>query len=243
LDSCLKSLCPEDPIGNEGNNETSTMMMALGPLAVNCPELEREIITAMVLNYKSLGLPSRQLVGVVRKIAAFKGLDVTTDEYLKPMLSFVLNEFLKQGLPLEDFPHRLLYCDTTEEFVSRYESLVLPLYLWRKPEKETVDELKIILKVDRAHLLVERNFVQILAYYLPHMNHSKRNVEGAKLNTTERKAEDLSNLVVKKLGQDIYYSCLQNKFPEILSEIYKQIYDPGGHNVMTRDYSLFLRLL
>ena len=36
------------------------MMMALGPLALNCPELEREIVTALVLNYKSLGVPIRQ---------------------------------------------------------------------------------------------------------------------------------------------------------------------------------------
>ena len=36
------------------------MMMALGPLALNCPELEREIVTALVLNYKSLKVPIGQ---------------------------------------------------------------------------------------------------------------------------------------------------------------------------------------
>ena len=44
-------------------------MMTLGPLAVNCPELEREIVTALVLNYKSLGVPIRQLIAVVENVA------------------------------------------------------------------------------------------------------------------------------------------------------------------------------
>ena len=64
LDAGLKSLC-DAPNSNseeeeEGSSQTSTMMMALGPLALNCPELEREIVTALVLNYKSLGVPIRQ---------------------------------------------------------------------------------------------------------------------------------------------------------------------------------------
>ena len=63
LDAGLKSLC-DAPNSNseeeEGSSQTSTMMMALGPLALNCPELEREIVTALVLNYRSLGVPIRQ---------------------------------------------------------------------------------------------------------------------------------------------------------------------------------------
>ena len=53
----------------DGSSETSTLMMTLGPLAVNCPELEREIVTALVLNYKSLGVPIRQLLAVVGNVA------------------------------------------------------------------------------------------------------------------------------------------------------------------------------
>ena len=60
----------------------------------------------------------------------------TVDRYVLPMLSFVLNEFLKQELPLEDFPHQLVNCDSAEAFVRRFESLVVPLYLWRAPKAD-----------------------------------------------------------------------------------------------------------
>ena len=45
------------------------MMMVLGPLALNCPELEREIVTALVLNYKSLEMPTSQLLAVMKNVA------------------------------------------------------------------------------------------------------------------------------------------------------------------------------
>ena len=74
-------------------------MMVLGPLALNCPELEREIVTSLVLNYKSLGVPIRQLLAVVGNVAGLRcpAGHTAVGRYVLPMLSFVLNEFLKQG--------------------------------------------------------------------------------------------------------------------------------------------------
>ena len=226
LDAGLKSLCDAPPArsaesAEEGSGETSTMMMTLGPLALNCPELEREIVTALVLNYKSLGVPIRQLLSVVRNVASVRYPGNTVGRYVLPMLSFVLNEFLKQELPLEDFPHQLVNCDSAEAFVRRFESLVVPLYLWRAPRAESLAALKGILGVQRSHVLVERNFVRILAYYLPEVTHSKD-----KLNKVEQKANELSKMMLKRLGENCYYEHIQSKFPQILSEVYKQIYDP-----------------
>ena len=45
----------------------------------------------------------------------------------------------------------------------RFESLVVPLYLWRSPRPESLAALKAVLGVQRSHVLVERNFVRILA--------------------------------------------------------------------------------
>ena len=196
-------------------------MMTLGPLAVNCPELEREIVTALVLNYKSLGVPIRQLIAVVENVARLRCPGKTVGRYVLPMLSFVLNEFLKQELPLEDFPHRLLNCDSAAAFVRRFEHLVVPLLLWRAPRPESLAALKAVLGVERSHVLVERNFVRILAYYLPEVTHSKE-----KLNKVEQKANELSKMMLKRLGEDRYYELIQARFPQILSEVYKQIYDP-----------------
>ena len=61
------------------------------------------------------------------------------------------------------------------------------------------------------------------AYYLPEVTHSKE-----KLNKVEQKANELSKMMLKRLGENRYYELIQSKFPQILSEVYKQIYDPVG---------------
>ena len=104
----------------------------------------------------------------------------------------------------------------------RFESLVVPLCLWRAPSAESLAALKGILGLQRSHILVERNFVRILSYYLPEVTHNKD-----KMNKVEQKANELSKMILKRLGENNYYEHLQSRFPEILSEVYKQIYDPG----------------
>ena len=103
----------------------------------------------------------------------------------------------------------------------QFEPLVVPLFLWRAPRAESLAALKAVLAVQRSHVLVERNFVRILAYYLPEVTHSKE-----KLNKVEQKANELSKMMLKRLGEDRYYELIQARFPQILSEVYKQIYDP-----------------
>ena len=71
--------------------------------------------------------------------------------------------------------------------------------------------------MQRSHVLVERNFVRILAYYLPEVTHSKE-----RLNKVEQKANELSKMILKRLGENCYYEHIQSKFPQILSEVYKQ---------------------
>ena len=44
----------------------------------------------------------------------------------------------------------------------------------------------------------------------------------------EQKANELSKMMLKRLGENRYYELIQSKFPQILSEVYKQIYDPVG---------------
>ena len=144
------------------------------------------------------------------------------------MLSFALNEFLKQKLPLRDFPHQLVGCSSTEEFVKRFESLVLPLYLWRTPKADTLNDLRATLKAHRSCDLVERNFVQIHAYYLPHLSYKETGAQSSTNYTIDKRAADLSDVVLTKLGEELYHHLLVNKFPEILSEIYKQVYDPDA---------------
>ena len=60
----------------DGRGEAATMMMCLGPLAVNCPELRREVVTAMVINYKTFELPNEQLLNVVRCVARWVNDDL-----------------------------------------------------------------------------------------------------------------------------------------------------------------------
>ena len=98
----------------------------------------------------------------------------------------------------------------------------MPLCLWQGPSAESLAALKEILGLQRSHILIERNFVRILSYYLPEVTHNKD-----KMNKVEQKANELSKMILKRLGENNYYEHLQSRFPEILSEVYKQIYDPG----------------
>ena len=97
--------------------------------------------------------------------------------YLEPKLGFILKEYLDQDHPLVQFPYPLFECETLQEFLLKYEGVVVPTLLWTCPggqEEKTLNEVaKIIphptatMKPDIIQEFLTKNFAIIHSFYLP----------------------------------------------------------------------------
>jgi hypothetical protein len=228
----------------EKRAKISTLLTVLGTLAEECPPLVREAVTGILFFVHEINIPSIYLERVIGWLALKKypNLDRSKaiEEYLGSMLGFILKEFLRQS-KLEDFPRSLMNCLSVQDFLLKYESVIVPLLLWASKSKENVLEELAKLTGKSKKALITDNHSQIVAYILPFQTSSEEDgPENAiiskaaggreKADRVLRKCNLINKAATGAIGIERYNDLLNIGIPEVLSHVFQGIFDPESLN-------------
>eukprot|EP00095_Tigriopus_kingsejongensis_P008209 maker-scaffold895_size84271-snap-gene-0.31 protein:Tk08209 transcript:maker-scaffold895_size84271-snap-gene-0.31-mRNA-1 annotation:"serine-protein kinase atm" len=215
-------------MSKEDESKSSLLLFASCLLAYSCvalaePALDREVVVGIIALKVSHKIPSRDTKLTVENLAKAKVQgEISTKQYLTPMLTFVFNEFLKLFGTFKKFPTFLLDCTSIREMICEFESQCVPIYLWRHPNEKDFAILQDLDKTLKA-VMVD-NFARIAAFALPAASLGKANH-----GRVDAKARTKAKLIIDKssnvLKQETFNELLNRFIPEILSMVFKSVHD------------------
>jgi len=133
----IAALCSENlPLSSlnfskdEKRNRTATFLFVLSSVAMNYPPLEYDCVARILAPLHLFKIPDEALKQVFTSLSHAKNSQGSVNEYLEPMLPYILKEFFKQNKLWVDFPFKLLDCESISSFAKDHEKLLLPVLLW-----------------------------------------------------------------------------------------------------------------
>ena len=218
---------PQEPFGDA--EIASTVMMTLSSLSCTCPTLSREAITGILLTSTAIengGHFGKRVIGNLS--------GGNNEAFLATMLSYIFKEFLRQN-GFEKFPFSIMNNDEfkdVSDFLNKYESVVVPLCLWRSPKKETLAKLSRAMKKTGVQLLTN-TFSHTLAYYLPFVAAKDSDQEDILFNALKgdtdkivARTNNMHNLIETSIGKEKFHRLLNEFMPEVISRVLKGVFDP-----------------
>lgn len=115
---------------DEKRNRFATFLFVLSSVAMKYSPLEYDCVARILSPFQLAKIPSETLKRVFTRLAHGKNCNGNVNEYLEPMLPYVLKEFMKQNKPWTEFPYDLLDCESVSSFAKKHEKSILPVLLW-----------------------------------------------------------------------------------------------------------------
>ena len=110
-----------------------TAALTYSSLALTYKPLEREALAGILVNAVDTELKEDVLEGVIRNLASVraaepgnKSVDNQVEAFLKPILGFLLEEFLLTGHLFASFPFGIFNCTSIQQFAKKFEKIIVP---------------------------------------------------------------------------------------------------------------------
>ena len=206
-------------------NRYASTILVYSTIAMKCKQLEREAVVGMILATVEANVPQKVIKKVMNNLA---GTGSSSAEYLRPILSYILEEFFNSDHKVQRFPLCLFDCSNVEEFVKRHEVVVVPMLLWTSKSGDDLDqvmrELSELLDKSKAEILRE-NFAAITAFYLPPVASCQRKSDIVPKKILMR-AQAIESLMNRILGESLNYQLLNEFIPEVFANVLRAVHDP-----------------
>ena len=110
-----------------------TAALTYSSLALTYKPLEREALAGILVNAVDTELKEDVLEGVISNLASVRGaepgdksMDNRVETFLRPILGFLLEEFLLTGHLFTSFPFRIFNCSSIQQFAQKFEKIIVP---------------------------------------------------------------------------------------------------------------------
>ncbi|RZF43814.1 hypothetical protein LSTR_LSTR006355 [Laodelphax striatellus] len=213
IEQCFKidENISQDEIVDEGVNRTVSSLFVLANVMIakdGCYQFKALKALVFLMHEKNLDVDLvKSVVALVGKALGIKNSLQLIDYYLIPLLW----EFL-DARSVEDFPWKMLDCESEKKFFDTYFEVITPVLLV-KNNTEDLDLVSAKLGETRSNLL-QASFCGIMTFILPLL---VRGTTGSK---------QLYGYIQRELGEESFNKLLATELVDILIHVSKMLYDP-----------------